>query len=97
MPHSLNYKVEFLLVLIFMTLIEYMPRALLKQVSVPTVFESVSVVKSYRGKETYVVFRLGKVKVKCTLVQALRLCIGRTAYRGRIGIAIPSHDHGTRR
>ena len=39
----------------------------------------------------------GQVKVKCTLVQALRLCTGRTAYRGSRGIALPFHDHGTRR
>ena len=38
-----------------------------------------------------------KVKVKCTLVQALRLCTGRTAYRGNRGIALLFHDHGTRR
>ena len=36
-------------------------------------------------------------KVKCTLVQALRLCTGRTADRGSRGIALPFHDHGTRR
>jgi hypothetical protein len=40
-------------------------------------------------------FEKGKVKV--TLVQALRLCTGRTADRGRRGIALPFHDHGTRR
>ena len=34
---------------------------------------------------------------KCTLVQALRLCTGRTAYKGSRGIALPFHDHGTRR
>jgi hypothetical protein len=34
---------------------------------------------------------------KCTLVQALRLCTGRTAHRGIRGIALPFHDHGTRR
>ena len=28
------------------------------------------------------------VKVKCTLIQALRLCTGRTAHRGSIGIAL---------
>ena len=33
----------------------------------------------------------------CTLVQALRLCTGRTAHRGSRGIALPFHDHGTRR
>jgi hypothetical protein len=37
------------------------------------------------------------VKVKCILVQALRLCTGRTAHRGSRGIALPFHDHGTRR
>jgi hypothetical protein len=36
-------------------------------------------------------------KVKCTLVQALRLCTGRTAYRESRGIALTFHDHGTRR
>jgi hypothetical protein len=29
-----------------------------------------------------------KVKVNCTLVQALRLCTGRTAHRGSRGIAL---------
>ena len=38
-----------------------------------------------------------KVKVKVTLVQALRLCTGRTAHRGSRGIALPFHDHDTRR
>ena len=38
-----------------------------------------------------------KVKVKVTLIQALRLCTGRTAYRGSRGIALLFHDHGTRR
>ena len=35
-------------------------------------------------------------KVKCTLVQALRLCTGRTAHRGSRYIALLFHDHGTR-
>ena len=35
-------------------------------------------------------------RVKCTHVQALRLCTGRTAHRGSRGIALPFHDHGTR-
>ena len=39
---------------------------------------------------------LRKVKVKCTLVQALRLCTARTAHRGSRGIALPFLDHGTR-
>jgi len=38
-----------------------------------------------------------KVKVKVTLVQALRLCTGCTAHRGSRGIALPFLDHGTRR
>ena len=37
------------------------------------------------------------VKVKVTLVQALRLCTGRTAHRGIRGIALRFHDHGNRR
>ena len=36
-------------------------------------------------------------KVKVTLVQALRLCTGRTDHRGSRGIALPFHDHVTRR
>ena len=40
---------------------------------------------------------LRKGKVKCTLVQALRLCTGRTAHRGSRGIVLPFHDHDTRR
>ena len=35
--------------------------------------------------------------VKCTLLQALRLCTGRTSYRGSRGIALLFLDHGTRR
>jgi len=36
-------------------------------------------------------------KVKVTLVQALRLCTGRTTHRGIRGIALLFLDHGTRR
>ena len=36
-----------------------------------------------------------EVKVKVTLVQALRLCTGRTAHRGSRDIALLFHDHGT--
>ena len=36
-------------------------------------------------------------KAKCTLVQALMLCTGRTVHRGSRGIALPFHDCGTRR
>jgi hypothetical protein len=38
-----------------------------------------------------------KKKVKVTLVQALRLCTGRTARRGSRAITLPFLDHGTRR
>ena len=38
-----------------------------------------------------------KVKVKVTLVQALRLCTGRKAHRGSRCIALPFHDLRTRR
>jgi hypothetical protein len=36
-------------------------------------------------------------KVKCILLQALRLCTGRTAHSGSRGIALLFHDHGIRR
>jgi hypothetical protein len=35
--------------------------------------------------------------VKCTLVQALRLCTGRTAHSRSRGIALIFHDNGSRR
>jgi hypothetical protein len=38
-----------------------------------------------------------KVKVKVTLVQALRLCTGRMALRGSRGIALAFLDHSNRR
>jgi len=37
---------------------------------------------------------LDKKNVKCTLVQALRLCTDRTAYRGSRGVALLLLDHG---
>jgi hypothetical protein len=36
-------------------------------------------------------------RVKCTLVQALRLCTGCMAHTGSRGIALLFHGHGTRR
>ena len=41
--------------------------------------------------------RFSKTFLKCTLVQALRLCTDRTPHRGSTGIALPFHNHGTRR
>jgi hypothetical protein len=35
---------------------------------------------------------VNKKKVKCTVVQALRLCTGRSAHRGSRGIALPFLD-----
>jgi hypothetical protein len=40
---------------------------------------------------------MAQEKGKCTLVQALSLCTGRTAYWGSRCIALPLHDHGNRR
>jgi len=37
-----------------------------------------------------------KENLKCTIVQALRVCTGRTAHRGSRGIALFFLDHGTR-
>jgi hypothetical protein len=37
------------------------------------------------------------IRVKCTLVQAPRLCTGRTIHRGNRGLALLFHDHGTTR
>jgi len=38
-----------------------------------------------------------KEMVKCTVVQALRLCTGRTAHRGSRSMTLLFHDHGTRK
>ena len=38
-----------------------------------------------------------KIKIKCTLVQALSLCTGRMAHRGSRGVALLFLDHGIRR
>ena len=46
--------------------------------------------------QQYTIHTIHKVKVKVTLVQALRLCTGRMAHRGSRGIALLFHDHGTR-
>jgi hypothetical protein len=43
------------------------------------------------------IFDITTDEVKCTLVQALRFCTGRTAYRGSRGIALPGLNHDTRR
>jgi hypothetical protein len=48
----------------------------------------------------FIVFNLiyfVKVKVKCILVQALKLCTGRTAHRGSKVIALLFLEHCTRR
>ena len=43
------------------------------------------------------VVKLNKMKVKCTLVQVLRLCTGFMANGGSRGIVLLFLDHGTRR
>jgi len=48
-------------------------------------------------RRTTAVFRDTIKKIKYTLVQAMRLCTGRTAYRGSRGIALLFLDHSTRR
>ena len=48
-------------------------------------------------KNVYIPDHDDKVKVKCTLVQALGLCTDCTAHRGSRGIALLFLDHGTRR
>jgi hypothetical protein len=60
--------------------------------------ERLSFRKTGAAKNSHTVYTYTvQVKVKCTVVQALRLCAGRTAYRGSRGIALRFHDHGTRR
>ena len=43
----------------------------------------------------HVTCEYSKVKVQCTLVQALRLCTDSTARRGSRGITLLFIDHGT--
>ena len=54
--------------------------------------------QTFNKRNSYaVIFCLNsKVKVKYTLVHALRLCTGRTAHKGSRGIALLFLDHGTR-
>ena len=44
------------------------------------------------SRESLQCLNRNKSKVQCTLVQALRLCTGRTAHRGSRGIALVFHD-----
>ena len=56
--------------------------------------------KVHIGCRAHLIFIKGlraKIKVKVTLVQALRPCTGRSTHRGRRGIALSFHDHGNRR
>jgi hypothetical protein len=46
---------------------------------------------------SFAITALTQKKIKVTLVQALRLCTGRTAHRGSRCIALLIHNHGTRR
>jgi len=38
-----------------------------------------------------------RISLQYTLLQALRLCTGHTAHRGSRGLALPFHDHDTRK
>ena len=57
----------------------------------------VEVVTLKTTSRAYLSSNLGKAKVKCTLVQALRLCTGRMAHRGNSGTVLPILDQSTRR
>ena len=59
--------------------------------------KSTGIRSPHRPARSESLYRVKEVKVKCTLVQALRLCAGRKAHRGSKGIALPFLDHGTRR
>jgi len=50
-----------------------------------------------KNSERFSNMKVKKGKVKCTLVQALRLCTGRKAHRESRGIALLFHDLGTRK
>ena len=52
--------------------------------------------KLYRKVGEKTPFYAAYSKVKCTLVQALRLCTVRTAQSGSRGVALLFYDHGTR-
>ena len=51
----------------------------------------------YLYKNIFATQGIVRKKVKCTPVQAMKLCTDRTAHRGSRGIAVHFHDHGTRR
>jgi hypothetical protein len=51
----------------------------------------------WQGNILFVKRHKVKRKVKCALVQAPRLCTGRTAHSGSTGKALLFLDHGTRR
>ena len=64
-------------------------------------FATVLVVFIVSSPKSYYVLKSAacrrRVKLKVTLVQALRLCTGRTVHRGSRGIALLFHNHSTRR
>jgi len=68
-----------------------------EQKTCPTTAHPTLVQVSFKHIFTNLTSFMGKVKVKCTLAQTLRLCTGRTAHRGSRGIALLFLDHGTRR
>jgi hypothetical protein len=53
--------------------------------------------KVWNQKDKFISTQFIVKNVKCTTLQVLRLCTGRTAHRGSRGIALLFHGHGTRR
>jgi len=59
--------------------------------------KQVTSIVNMRYINVYEIIRVKRVKVKCTLVQALSLCTGRMARRWSRVVALTFHDRGTRR
>jgi len=55
------------------------------------------IIEKYSNVNFFLFYYDHSKKVQCTLVQALRLCTGRTTNRGSRGIALFFLDYGTRR
>jgi len=69
-----------------------------KSIRIPVIPRFRILIKTLLTELLYYAFSLLCIKkVKCTLIQTLRLCTGRTAHRGCRGIALLFLDHGTRR
>jgi hypothetical protein len=58
---------------------------------------SITLTNKRMDRQTNITKLIVNGRVKCTLVQALRLCTGRTTRRVGRGVALLFHDLGTRR